>query len=219
MVVPRCKGVTNTHEDSAVNLRFIGRRLVIPLLGVVAYPRFCLILVPSLAVYFADGASWIAERARAWNRFAMPAVTASAVVLAVTGLAWCWWGPLGQRALHFRDGPIVPMRQAGLWLLAHGRPGARVLDRKPYVPYFARMEHVRMPDDDYETLINWARASGVDYVVLEEYITASIRRQFLPLVTDEAFERRERRLRPIYKVRPYNWGGVAIYEVVREPHP
>jgi hypothetical protein len=111
---------------------------------------------------------------------------------------------------------MTVMRDAGLWLKAHGAPGARVMDRKPYVPYFARMRHVHLPDDDYDQIVQLAQHSGVDYVVLEEYVLLSMRPQLLPLVTDRAFLERERRLRLVYLERDRPLRGVAIFAVVRD---
>src|SRR5262249_32777200 len=179
---------------------------VLPLLAVLPDIRFAMLFVPALAVCAAAGAAWCAA---AWSRtrgsehrprFGIAgAVMASG--LAIAGLAWSWSGLPGRRALRFDDGPMAQMREAGEWLRENGRPGATVMDRKAYVPFFAGMRHVQLPDDDYETIIEYARTSGVDYMVIEEYVAEGLRRQMLPLISDARFRAQEHRLRTIYRVR------------------
>ena len=108
------------------------------------------------------------------------------------------------------------MRAAGVWLRENGRPGATVMDRKAYVPFFAGMRHVQLPDDDYDTILDYAVRTGVDYLVIEEYIVARLRPQLLGLVRDPAFRSRERRLRTVFMHRDSPYTGVVIFEVVRD---
>jgi hypothetical protein len=185
--------------------------LMLPLLAVGPDPRFSLLLVPALAVCAAAAAAWSAARWRRAERF----MTGAGVAAGVVGIAWCWNGPTGRHALHFDDGPMAQMRDAGEWLRSHGRPGATVMDRKAYVPFYACMRHVQLPDDDYDTVVEYARASGVDYLVLEEYVVEGLRRQFMPLIADQRFRAGERRLRTLYQVRGGPHTGVAVMEVVR----
>jgi hypothetical protein len=183
--------------------------LVLPLLALGPDMRFSLFFVPALAVYAAAAGAWGAAR---WPR-AQRIVSGGAMAAAVVGLAWCWNGPPGQLAQRFDDGPMPQMRAAGDWLRVHGRPGATVMDRKAYVPFYAGMRHVQLPDDDYDTVVEYARKSGVDYLVLEEYVVEGFRRQFLPLIGDPAFRAAEPRLRTIYHVREGPHTGVAVMEV------
>jgi hypothetical protein len=90
------------------------------------------------------------------------------------------------------------------------------MDRKAYIPFFARMRHVQLPDEPYDGIVEYARKSGVAYVALEEYVLLSLRPQLLPLVTDQAFIDRERRLHMVYLRRDKPLEGVAIFEVVRD---
>ena len=187
--------------------------VVLPLLAVGPDIRFAMLFLPALAVYAAAAVAWSAAR---WPR-AGAAVTVAGIGLAIAGIAWGWAGPSGRHALRFDDGPMPQMREAGEWLQRNGRPGATVMDRKAYVPFFAGMRHVQLPDDDYETIVEYARASGVDYLVLEEYVAEGLRRQLLPLIADARFRAREHRLRTIYHIRGGPHTGVVVMEVVREP--
>jgi len=187
--------------------------LVLPALAVGPDLRFALLFLPSLAVLAANGAARLAARVPRAPRLA--AAMASGIALA--GCVWAWGGPAARPALHFDDGPMAQMRQAGDWLRANGRPGATVMDRKAYVPFYAHMRHVQLPDDDYDTILEYARTSGADYLVLEEFVVETMRPQLRPLLADAGFRARERRLRPVFHVRDGPYTGVAVMEVVRGP--
>lgn len=184
--------------------------LVIPMLVVAPEPRFAMLYLPALAVLAAVGAAALVARLPRGQTWAARA----AVALAVAGVGQAWWGPPAWVALHFDDGPMAEMRAAGDWLRANGRPGQTVMDRKAYVPFFAGMGHVQLPDDDYETIVEYARASGVDYLVLEEYVVETLRPQLLPLIADAAFREREGRLRDVFHVRGGPHTGVVVMAVV-----
>ena len=190
---------------------------VLPMLGVTPHLRYPQTLVPALAIYAAVGAAWLIGWSAARARPARLAAAALVALALAGGLAWCWRGPAGDSVRRFEDGPMRTLRRAGAWLAVNGRPGAAVMDRKPYVPFFAGMRHVLMPDDDYDTIVEHARASGVDYLVIEEYVMWGMRRQFVPLMTDPAFRDRERRLRMVFGGDEGPMTGIAIFEVVRTP--
>jgi len=183
---------------------------VLPLLAVGPDIRFAMLFLPALAVSAAAAVAWGTAR---WSR-SEGVITAAGIGLAIAGIAWSWTGPPGRHALRFDDGPMPQMREAGEWLQRNGRQGAIVMDRKAYVPFFAGMRHVQLPDDDYETIIEYARTSGVDYLVLEEYVAEGLRRQLLPLIADARFRAGEHRLRTIYHIRSGPHTGVAIMEVL-----
>src|SRR5262249_37695512 len=108
---------------------------VLPALGVTPHLRYPMTLIPALACLAAFGgariAAWRPEKGGNLPGTAFLVVTTALLA----GLAWCWTGPAGDSARHFEDGPIRSMRRAGEWLARNGTPGARVMDRKPYVPF------------------------------------------------------------------------------------
>lgn len=187
--------------------------LVLPLLAVPPDHRFALLFLPSLAVLAATGAARLVGLASRAHGLSVAAATA----VAAMGALWAWSGPARRPALHFDDGPMTQMRQAGEWLRANGRPGATVMDRKAYVAFYAGMRHAQLPDDDYDTILEYARASGAEYVVLEEFVVETLRPQLRPLLADAGFRAREQRLRTVFHVRGEPRTGVAVMEVVREP--
>jgi len=184
--------------------------LVIPMLAVLPEPRFALLYLPSLAVLAAVGAAeWTARMPR--RRTAVALAIALAILASVLSV---WTGRAARHALHFDDGPMKEMRAAGAWLRARGVAGDVVMDRKAYVPFFAGMRHIQLPDDDYETILEYACRSGARYMVLEEYVVESLRPQLRPLLGDARFRDAERRLRPVFHVRGSPHSGVAVMEVV-----
>lgn len=184
----------------------------LPLVAVPSDARFALLTLPALAVLAAAGASWLAARLERPR----PLAPAAASVILALGIAMVWWGPAGQQARWFDDGPMPQMREAGEWLRLQGAPGARVMDRKAYVPFFAGAEHVQFPNDDYDTVLDYARREGVDYLVFEEYLVPTLRPQFLPLVQDREFRVRERRVRLGFATGLEPMTGVAVFAVVRD---
>lgn len=184
----------------------------LPLLAVPFDPRFGLLALPALAVFAACGGSWLRGRLAARPRWAW-AAAAAALALAAAGVCWVWIGKDGVTAREFDDGPMEQMRIAGEWLAAHGPPGSRVMDRKAFVPFFAGMEHVQLPNDDYDTIVEFARREGVRYMVLEEYVVQTMRKQLVPLADDPEFRAHERRLRLVFVTGTEPGNGVAVLEV------
>ncbi|MBI1796979.1 MAG: glycosyltransferase family 39 protein [Candidatus Eisenbacteria bacterium] len=187
--------------------------IVLPAMGTTPTVRFTQTMLPSLAILAAIG-GW---RLIAWltvaRRLPRRAAVAIAALVAVAGLAWCWAGPAGRVTRRFDDGPVRSMRRAGAWLGRYARPGSRVMDRKPYVPFFAGMDQALMPDDDYDTIVRYAQRTGVDFIVVEEYVMVTIRPQFKALLTDPGFRKRENRLRMVFGGDEGPYTGVAIFAV------
>jgi hypothetical protein len=190
------------------------RPLLAPLACLFVYPllaapddvRFAQLFVPSLAVLAAGGA------AAGWARG--PAGRAVVLLLAAAGVALLALGPLPRLALHFDDGPMRVLREAGAWLRERGPADAVVMDRKAYVPFFAGMRHAQIPDDDLDAILDHAQRSGARYLVVEEYVTASLRPQLEPLL-DPARLAGEHRLHMAHVLRPAPGEGVAIFEIDR----
>jgi hypothetical protein len=185
---------------------------VLPLIGVTPNLRYPQTMVPALAIFAAMGAAWVLSRV---SQLRLQRTLAGVLILVTAlGLVWCWRGASG-RAIDSEDGPMFAYRSAGAWLAVNGRPDALVMDRKAYVPFFAGMRRTPMPDDDYETLVLYAIRTHVDYIVVEEYLMWTIRKQFVPLMTDPEVRAQEHRLRMIYFAQDMPRAGIAIFEVVK----
>lgn len=179
--------------------------LALPALGLSEQPRFVLPAIPSLAVLAAAGASW--RPGRAWRAGAGVLALAGAALLARTG------------AREIRapfDGRIDRMRTAGAWLAGVGSPGDLVMDRKPFVAFYARRPYRVMPDVPYEPLLSGAIRDGVRFLVVDQGVAAVYRPQLEPLLYDDAFRAAERRVEMIYVGGDDAGFGIAIFRVLRE---
>ena len=65
-------------------------------------------------------------------------------------------------------------------------------------------------------MVAFAQRTGVDYLVLEEFVVERMRPQFLPLTSDSVFRANERRLRFIWGISGGPLSGVAVLEVARD---
>ena len=134
-------------------------------------------------------------------------------VLICAGAIMLARGPAMRTALHFDDGPMTTLMGAGERLAREGRADALVMDRKAYVPFYAHMRHIQLPDDDLDTILRYAQAQHADYIVVEEYVAHSLRPQLLPLLDPDALTRQPR-VRLLFAMRPAPGEGVAVYELV-----
>lgn len=199
-------GLLFVRTRSAANA-FLALPLVYPLLAAPAEPRFVLSLLPALALLAGDAATTALAR-RAGRDWLVPALLAVAIGVALAEPA------VTRRAWRFDDGPMDAMRGAGAWIAAHGPADVVVMDRKSYVAFFAGRRHVQLPDEPLDTVLEHARASGADYLVVEEYVVRGLRPQLAPLLDARALAD-EPRVRLAYATRPSPGEGVVVLEVVR----
>ncbi len=165
--------------------------------------RFLLPVLPALAVLAALGAVRLRRGL---------ALGAAALALVGVGLLW------RQGARDFLkpfDGHIEAHMDAGLWLRAHSAPGEPVLDRKPYAAFYAERPYVFMPDAPYDSLVAWAVAKRVRWLVVDQGVAAVYRRQLEPLLYDGAFRDRENRLESVYVGGRVEGYGVALFKVLQ----
>lgn len=177
--------------------------LALPLLGLSVQPRFVLGAVPALAILAAVP---LAAGPRSWRLVA--------AALALAGAVWCGLGLARDLQTPF-DGRLDAHRSAGAWLSGVAEPGAVVMDRKPYVAFYANRGYRVTPDEPYETLVSAAVRDGVRYLVVDQKVAEVFRSQLEPLLYDEAFREREQRLELVYvggRVRGY---GIGIFRVLQ----
>jgi hypothetical protein len=180
---------------------------VIALLAAPPDLRFAHLYVVTLALLACDGAM------RLWRAPKQTAARAALAVLVCAGAIMLARGPATRTALHFDDGPMTTLMGAGERLAREGRADALVMDRKAYVPFYAHMRHIQLPDDDLDTILRYAQAQHADYIVIEEYVAHSLRPQLLPLLDPDALAR-EPRVQLLFALRPVAGEGVAVYEIV-----
>jgi len=185
-------------------LAFAALPCVYPLLAAPADLRFAQLAVPAFLLAFVAGL----EALRPNRRWALPLIAG----LAFVGLALLWTGPAGRLALAFDDGPMDAMRGAGAWIAAHSAPNAVVMDRKSYVAFFAHRRHVQLPDEPLDRVLDYARASGADFIVVEEYVVRSLRPQLAPLLDQSALAH-EPRVQMAFAIRPGPDAGIAVLAI------
>jgi len=94
-------------------------------------------------------------------------------------------------------------------------PGARILDRKPYVAFYANRPYTAIPDEPYDRLIDFAVRERFRYLVVDEGVVKVFRPQLLRLLYDPKLREREQRLEMIYfggRVKGYT---IVIYRVLQ----
>jgi hypothetical protein len=175
----------------------------LPLLGLSVQPRFVLGAVPALAILAAIP---LAAGRSAWRL--------AAAVLALVGLVWCGAGLARDLQMPF-DGWIDAHRNAGVWLSGVAEPGAVVMDRKPWVAFYANRGYRVTPDEPYERLVSAAVRDSVRYLVVDQRISEIFRSQLEPLLYDEAFREREQRLELVYVGGRVAGYGIGIFRVLQ----
>jgi len=178
--------------------------VALPLLGGLSVqPRFVLGTVPALAILAAVP---LAAGPR-YRRMA-------AAALAVAGAVWCGMDQARDLQTPF-DGWIEPHRNAGVWLSGVAEPGVVVMDRKPWIAFYANRGYRVTPDEPYEALVSAAVRDGVRYLVVDQKVSEVFRSQLEPLLYDEAFRERERRLELVYAGGRVVGYGIGIFRVLQ----
>lgn len=68
---------------------------------------------------------------------------------------------------QIQDTPLEE-KLAGLWLKDHSEPGSLVMAPNATVAFYAGARHTFLPDEEFSTILEYARRKKVDYVVLNE---------------------------------------------------
>lgn len=175
----------------------------LPVFSLSAIPRFILPVIPALAILAVRP---VAQAPRRKWRIALGAI-------GVVGLAWSLRTyPVVRESF---DGYIAAHQEAGQWLSGVAEDDAVVMDRKPYVAFYANRRYRPIPDDPYETIIGFARRENVRYLVVDEAVDRIFRPQLLPLLYDSDFRTRESRLEAIYAGGHVQRYGITIFRILR----
>ena len=177
---------------------------LLPLLGLSAQGRFALAAVPALAI--AASLPLVAEPVL-WRRGA-------AAALALFGAAACGWALADAFRTPF-DGGQVTDRRAGEWLAHVAQPGDVIIDRKPFVAFYAGCRHRVLADGTYDALLDDVVTSGARWLVLEDYVVRQMRPQLAPLLDSPAHRDRESRVELVYGRADARQGSLAIFRVLR----
>lgn len=131
-------------------------------------------LIPSigfLCILAGVGYSYLRPRLRPWAIGTIAVLLAWSIVVSFDGDEG-WFAPREP----------VEQREVGEWLAANTEPDARILTRSMITSFYADRETVPPPYTDIPTMLDFARAWGVDYLVFDEYNMKTLRPQFMPLV-------------------------------------
>jgi Dolichyl-phosphate-mannose-protein mannosyltransferase len=180
--------------------------LVLPLSGVSAQARLAFPALPALALLavITLAAAW--ERRGAWRM--------AAIGVALAGILWCGVGA-AHRFVTPLDNWMGSHQRAGLWLSGVAEPNAVVMDRKPFLAFYAWRPYRVIPDEPYDRLIAAAVRDGVRYLVVDQQIAAYFRPQLEPLLYDAEFRDREPRLELVYVGGGGTGYGLGIFRILR----
>lgn len=155
-------------------------------------PRYFLIPLPIFMIFTARGWIWLAEKL---PKFRFPKIS-QPVSLAAIGLA----ATLILFTLADLSGPFLyprPLeyRSAGLALRGQIPPNAPILARKRQLPFYAGGVWIWLPFADLDGVLAYAASHKIDYLVLDQSTTPSLRPQ-LAYLLDPA--KAPANLQPIY---------------------
>ena len=138
----------------------------------------------------------------------------AAAALALAGGVWCGVNLARDLQTPF-DGWIDTHRSAGAWLSGVAEPDAVVMDRKPWVAFYADRGYRVTPDEPYETLVSAAVRDRVRYLVVDQKVAEVFRSQLEPLLYDNLFREREQRLELVYVGGRVAGYGIGIFRVLQ----
>ncbi|HMQ27786.1 MAG TPA: hypothetical protein PKA98_17480, partial [Acidimicrobiales bacterium] len=139
-------------------------------LGFFVQPRY---LAPTVAIACVFTGLGLSELPVRWR--------GSAWTLTVVLLAASLFADLGGHRHWLNPREQVEHRTAGEWLHEHTPPGTRIMTRSLVLDYYADRVMVPMPYSSMSSLLHFARAHGVDYVVADEYQLRAQRPHFARL--------------------------------------
>jgi hypothetical protein len=167
-------------------------------------PRYFIVPLPILMIFTARGWTWLAERLPHLRLpfFAEP-VSLATILLAATLVLFTLASLVGP-FLYPRP---VEYRTAGLALREQIPPDAPILARKRQLPFYAGGVWYWLPFAELDGVLAYAAGHNIDYLVLDQYTTPSLRPQLVYLL-DPA--NAPANLSPIYRGE-----DVVVYQIKR----
>jgi hypothetical protein len=77
------------------------------------------------------------------------------------------------RVVHDREHRVI-QREIGLWMKDHLPKEGKVMSRLPHETFYAEMDWVRMPENNYEEILQIARSKNVDYVIVDDRVLSYV---------------------------------------------
>jgi hypothetical protein len=90
-----------------------------------------------------------------------------------------------------------------------------VLDRKPYIAFYAERPYVFIPEAPYDSLVDWAVRTRVRWLVVDQGEVDVFRHELRPLLYDSEFRDHERRLELVYVGGRIVGYGVGLFRVLQ----
>ena len=133
-------------------------------------PRY---LMGAATLAIVPAAVALAGLSSSWRRWVVPGVVALLVLSTVQAFdgPGGWWHP----ADH------TDQELAGEWLAEHTRPDDRVMTRSMIVGYYAERPTLAIPYADIDTIVDFGRHYGAQYLVVDWYTTRRLRPQLREL--------------------------------------
>lgn len=172
-------------------------------------PRYIMAVIVALSLWSAQGILMVCQRASGLRYGSLLKVLPVAVVVGTMLL-----GTVAEVAANrFGDYPRTPVeyRTAGKWMNHNLEPGL-ILTRKPQIGFYANMPTVGPAlDATPESLIDFAKATGARYFVLDERHTAAMIPGLRPLLGTESAPAPYKLLRD--DLSPYPGAQIHIFEL------
>lgn len=74
-------------------------------------------------------------------------------------------------------------KDVGYWLKEKLPPGSKIMDRNPFIAYYAAGKYVIIPFEPYERIINFARYNGIACLVIDSSVIQTLRPQLNFLIS------------------------------------
>ncbi len=175
--------------------------LTLPVFGPAPLPRFYLPYLPIVFLYAMCGIDRLKEPQLRTGAMWV------AVLAVVAGIA-----SNRDRLTEPVDEGFTDLKEAGLALRAHVRPGDKMADRKPYVAFYSGAEYVEIPKDNYDATMEFLAHENVRFISLYYPVIYAVRPILLRLLTDPAVILGELRYKQVYS----HPRGLIVYERARD---
>ncbi len=122
------------------------------------------ISIPWAAFGFLESTQWLRRR---WGkRMSMKRFSIFLLIFLLAGLF------IQGRVIHSREIRTI-RKETGLWMKDRLPKGVKIMSRLPQEGFYAELPWIRIPEKNYEKILEIARSNGVKYLVIDEDIDQS----------------------------------------------